>query len=550
MTKTRKSVVLMLCCIALLTVLVVSGCGSSDSTGSTSESAAAGLTLTTLTPQSNGQVDGNVNWNLQYEPTSLDDAHSFNYAENTTIANMVDSLLRIEPDFSMKPCIASSWTNPNPTTYVYTIRSDVKFWDGTTLTPDDVAYSLNRNLDPDVGSYYGQYFQYVKSIKVTGPDQVTVKLKQPDASFNQAMACPAGGIIEKKYAESKGADYGSPSGGVMASGPFKLDHWTAGKEIVLTANPDYWDANLVPKIGQITFHFIGDGATLTSGLLSGQIDGAFQLPWDGLDKLSGSSVGKLYYGDSSIVFCLIVSAKTGPLADPQIRRALALAIDYEGIRKVAFAGAGLPTNALATSATWTYGGDTFKSAYAELPKLEQNLDEAKQLVQDAGSPQGKIVLAYAGGAAQYVSTIFNELQQAGQEIGLNVQIKAIPVKQYQTLYFDPEARKGIDGFETDWYPNLWDPMDFYANLTKGNSSNYGEYNNPEINSLYAQALATENGDQRAPIVAQLQAKCMDALAWMPMAQEPNLLFMNNRITGAPASFVQLEYPWAALLGAP
>ena len=550
MTKTRSVLFLVVGCIALLIVLVVSGCGSSNSpTQSASGSTSASLKLTTLTQKATGELD-NVNWNLQYEPSSLDTAHSWNYAENTTISNLVDSLWRIEPDFSMKPCIATSVTTPNSTTYVYTIRSGVKFWDGSPLTVGDVVYSLKRNMDPNVGSYYAQYFANVKGIEATGPHQVTVRLTQPDASFNQAMACPAGGIIEKKYAVSKGQDYGSPSGGVMASGPFKFDHWTAGKEIVLTRNADYWDPNLVPKIKQITFRFIGDGATLTSGLLSGQIDGAFQLPWDGLSKLSTSSAGKLYYGDSSIVFCLIISAKTGPLADPNIRRALALAIDYEGIRKVAFAGAGIPTNALATSATWTYGSDVFKSAYAALPPLQQNLTRAKQLVKDAGSPQGKIVFAYAGGAAEYVSTIFNELQQAGQAIGLNTTIKAIPVKQYQSLYVDPAARKGIDGFETDWYPNLWDPMDFYSVLVKGNSSNFGAYNDPEINALYARALRTPDENQRAPIVAQLQAKAMTALGWVPLAQEPNVLFMNNRVTGAPASFVQLEYPWAALLGAP
>ncbi|GAS87732.1 ABC transporter substrate-binding protein [Mycolicibacterium brisbanense] len=528
------------------TVALLAGCSS----GQRPQAGAGQIDYTTTSPAATGHLD-KVTWNLQYEPSSLDPVHSGNYAENQVIANLCDTLLRVPPTDASKidPALATKASNPTPTDWVYDLNPAAKFWDGTAVTPEDVIFSLMRNKDTSLNSYYAEAFTQVKSIDKTGDHQITVHLNTPNAEFNRAMASPAGTVVKQAYAQAQGDKYGSPTGGAMCSGPFRFGSWTPGKDLTIQRNPNYWDTSLAPKVDNVTFTFIGDGATLANALLSGQVDGSYQLPWDGLGRLSSSSVGSVYYARSPIVFSLIISAESGPLKDPKIRRALALSLDRDGIISNAFAGAALPVKALATPQTWTYAKDVYSKAYDDLPALTQNLDEAKKLVSEAGSPKDEIVLAYAGGASQYVATIFDSIQQTGKQIGLNITLKPIPVKTYNSIFGDASLQKGVDAFETDWYPDLNDPLSWYGMFVKGASSLTFGYDNPTVNSSLTEARATSDDTARAQLVTKGQQQIMADLPWIPVAEEANTLFMNKRVTGAPVSFVQLSYPWAALLGA-
>ncbi|WP_025156926.1 ABC transporter substrate-binding protein [Leifsonia aquatica] len=526
-------------------ILLLAGCAGGQHGQSTAK-----IEFSSDTPKATGALD-KITWNLQYEPSSVDPAHSGNYAENQVIANLCDTLLRVDPtDPSVvNPGLATSHSNPTPTTWVYDLNPAATFWDGTPVTPEDVAFSLMRNKDANLNSYYAPYFSDVTSVEKTGDHQVTVNLSAPDAQFDRAMSSPAGTVIEKAYAESKGDKYGTPSGGAMCSGPFQFGSWTPGKELTITKNAKYWDSALEPKVGAVTFTFIGDGATLANALLSGQVDGSYQLPWDALQRLSTSKVGSVYYTTSTIVFSLIVSAKSGPLTDPKIRRALAYALDRKGIVSNAFAGAATGVKALASPDTWTYAKDIYSAAYDKLPAAEQNLEKAKQLVKEAGSPNQPIVLAYASGASQYVATIFDSIQQTGKQIGLNITLKPMPVKTYNSIFGDENLQKGIDGFETDWYPDLPDPLNFYSMFVKDASSLTFGYDNSVVNSTLTEAKQTADPSARATLVAKAQERITTDLPWMPIAEEANTLFMNKRLTGAPTAFVQLNFPWAARLGA-
>src|SRR5262249_4333060 len=145
---------------------------------------------------------------------------------------------------------------------------------------------------------------------------------------HEALATAAGAIGEQRYIEAKGADYGTPQGGVMCTGPFKFARWISGESITLVRNPGYWDRTLRARAGQVTFRFITDESTAVSALMSGQLDGEyFYLPPAGLDRLRASGSGRLTLGRSTAFFTLIPTAEKGPFADPRVRRALLLATD-------------------------------------------------------------------------------------------------------------------------------------------------------------------------------------------------------------------------------
>ena len=148
-----------------------------------------------------------------------------------------------------------------------------------------------RNLNPKDAPVNGAYYSSVKSITATGPYQVTVKLTKPDELFIKEMATISGAIAEKAYMEREGKRFGTAAGGIMCSGPYELKTWSPGNDIVLQANPHYWDPAYTPKIKTVTVKFIVNSSTLTSALLSGEIAGAYGVPATSYPELESSTSG-------------------------------------------------------------------------------------------------------------------------------------------------------------------------------------------------------------------------------------------------------------------
>ncbi|MER6985077.1 ABC transporter substrate-binding protein, partial [Streptomyces carpinensis] len=300
---------------ALLTgglALTLTACGTTALGGAQLAHTAANLATTTAAAAHG--VD-RITWNLPYEPQTLDPIRSFNYAENTALANMCESLMRLTPDLKIRPGLAEKAENPTPTRWVYTLRRDVRFWDGNPMTADDVAASLNRHLDPALGTWWSDYFQTVASIKATGRYRVTVDLKQPDVLFNQAMATAAGAVVEKSFLDKADRNLGSPTGGLMCTGPFEFASWKPGDSLRLTRNDHYWNSELKAKSRTLLFRFIADETTAVNALRSGEVDGQyFYLPPAGLSQLRDSRAGSVTLGRSLTFWALLGAARSGPYA--------------------------------------------------------------------------------------------------------------------------------------------------------------------------------------------------------------------------------------------
>jgi peptide/nickel transport system substrate-binding protein len=499
--------------------------------------------LVATTPPGAGELD-TLTWNLPYEPLSIDAMRSFNYAENTVIANMCESLLRLTPDLQSTPALAVRVDKPDDLTQVYVLRSDVKFWDGAPMTADDVAYSINRQANPDNGSYFSTYFEHVKSVEATGPHEVTVRFKQPDALFEQAMSTAAGAVSERAFTERAGEAFGTPQTGVMCTGPYKFDNWRPGRSLTITRNDDYWDATLRPRTKRVEFSFIADESTAVNALRSGEVDGQFfYLPPAGLIQMQKDDSLTLNFGKSLVYYALIAANAHGPLADTRVRQALSAIIDRSAIASVVLQGAALPAPTLAGPDYWRYQKEAFAAAF-EKYNTEPDPERAKQLLAQA-NVHGPIVIGIQGSSAVHEQTA-NVIQAAGRKLGLDIQTKVIPVEQFGNLYNDPKAREGLDGFFTTWYGNFPDPLEAYSMFVEGGLNNYGDYNT--VSDQVNAAVAALNPADRAKRVIAIQDQVTRDLPWTPLVYLPTILVQNARISGATASIAYLYYPWAATVG--
>lgn len=531
------------CAGLLVTIVLLAGCGGGNATGDATND---GLVTDTAAPS--GDID-KVSWALSYEPTSLDWVFAYNYAENTVLANVCENLMRLTPDYEIVPSLAESVEHPSPTAWVYTIRSGVTFNDGTPLTADDVVFSLRRHLDPKVGSYWGSWWGNVKNVEKTGPMEVTVTLTRPDVIFPQMMATPAGAIESAAFIRKQGAKYGTPDGGLNCTGPFRLERWSKGQGIKLVRNDRYWDTEHRALAAEADLSFLVAEATRTSALESGQVDGTFDVPPSALDKLEQSPSGTISFGPSMQSFDVIVSSFKGPLGDARVRRALLLALDREGIVNAALGGRANVLRSVVSPSSWGYAEPTFRAGYDALPDPGVDLEAAKKLVEEAGSPSERITLATLA-EDQQLSVISVALKDAATKLGLNLDIKTLPVGKYAPLFFDAKARQGIDMFLTGWYTDIPEPLNMWATIfTSKGVSNYNGYSNPQYDKLIDEATSTEDPEARATLINEAQAIATADVAWIPLYAPNVRVFLNNRITGVPTTFVYLYYPWLAEIGA-
>jgi|SRR5664280_446257 len=466
------------------------------------------------------------------------------------VSNMADYLLRQTVDGEFGPGLAQSYSQPNRLTWVYNIRPGVKFWDGNPLTAADVVYSLKRNLDPKAQPVNSNVFANVQDIKATGPLQVTVTFKKPDELFNKEMSSVGGAVTEKAYAENKGKLFGTAAGGVMYTGPYMLKKWSPGSEIVLEKNPNYWDPAYTPKVQTVTVKFIVDQSTLTNALLSGQIDGAYEVPAPAIPALQTASNGKLYAGPSLKTLVLNPTNEPGPMTNVRLRMALGMAIDKTAIVNTIYNGAAIAEKTITPETAWDPGAlDIYKTAYEALPSLTPDVAAAKQIVSGESGTSKPIVYAVLAGD-QTELQVASVVQQAASSIGLTVKLKQMTPLDFSNAYYVPSYRKGINIMPSVLYLYVVDPLDMLTYFWgPGAMLNFLDYQNPTVVNNVAKARSTFDPTTRAQLITEAQAQYTKDQNVIPIASTDVLLFMNNRITGGPVTFAYLYLPFLATIGA-
>ncbi|WP_241156301.1 ABC transporter substrate-binding protein [Leucobacter chromiireducens] len=536
--------------VALMSGLAIAGLTLTACSGGGGAASADPVdwTLTEQTAAPSGEID-QITWASYAEPFSLDYAYAFDYADNQVLANVCESLLRLNADFTLSPGLAESFTNPTPTTWVYQLRDGVAFHDGTELTAADAVASMRRHLDPAVGSSWASVYQNVASIEQTGEREVTVTTTIPDSQFNLGMGGAAGVIESAATLAEAGADYGNSSTGVNCTGPFSFDAWQSGEGISLSRFADYWDPELAAQAAQLDFVFMGDATARANALKSGEVDGSWLLPLDAVRALDEAGGGEVLYGLNTSVSNLIVSNLEGPLGDPRVREALLMAIDRQGIIDAATSGIGRISDVHTTEAVW---GDADaaarETAFTEIQHYDHDVAAAKKLIEEAGATGEPITIATAP-ISQEFAVISQATAAAAKAIGLEPKIETMTPNAYTTLFSDPSARENVDLFYTMWYLSSPDPIEMYSVLRTGEFSNYGGWSNPEFDALVTDAVSTMDPKERSELTARAQQIANAELPWLPLYEVPNAMYLGERVTGLSPSINFMYYPWAATLGA-
>lgn len=547
LAKTRAAVALL-----AVTGLTLAGCASGSRGGDAQEGADGGaLELVQLTPEASGDLD-RATWNSTYgELASLDPAKAFNYSENTIVSNLCEPLFQMQPDFSVQPNLATGAETEDGLTWTIGIRDDVTFWDGSPMTMDDVVYSLKRHNDPAEGSYWtGGVTANIVDVEQTGDWELAITLQTPDQLLPSSLSTVLGVVVQQEQRMAAGENYGNPDTGVMCTGPlqFTPGDWKQGQSITLTRYDGYWNSDRAAKAAEVEIGFVVDPTAIANGLSTGEIQGSYDVPLPALGQLASSTSGSLYYGEGMQIMA-IISTGNGLFGDPAVRRALTRATDRQAIADTVYEGTGTPSRSVVPQAPWDAVADVQDLRDEQLPDLSYDLDAAKAELEQADVDLSQpIKIAYPSERSFYAD-ILNEMANGAKELGITLEPTGVPSAQFGSFFSDPAAREGYDGFVTTNYLSAPEPLLHLVSVAKtGSDQNYAGFSDAEIDAALDAALAEADPQRRAELTVEAEALVMEQQPWVPINDLAVRLYMDGSVTGAPASFVYLYYPWAADLG--
>jgi len=529
--------------LSSLVVSLLAGCGG----GSGQSAAVSAGHLVVTSGKAKGDVK-KITWALPHgEPATLDPTQALDYSPALVVSNLCDPMLRYKADFSIGPNVVTA-KQVDPDTLVLTLRKGVHFWDGKEATAEDVAFSLEYSRRPAAGTSFA--YTNVKSIAVTGPDQVTVSFKRPDELFVKELAAATGYLMEKKFTEAAGDSFGTAEGGLMCSGPFELGSWKQGSEIELRRNDRYWNPEYKAHAEVVSLKFLNDSAALAQGLASGEVEGAYEVPAAIIPRLQQSGNGRVIFGPSLDYLELAPARPNGPLADVNLRKAIFKSLDRPAIAKAVYYGAAIPNYTLLASTSWDpEAEELWKQAYPPYEKENgYNIEEAKKLV-ESSSYEGEPVklMTLAGDATQ--SQVAQLIQQQAKKIGVNLQIVPTQPAAYSEAGYTAAKRKGIDLYLASSFNGVKDPLEPIPFYVTPSYYNYTGYEDPKVTALIDKARETFDAAARSKLLIKAQAIYEKEALTGSLVDPYAITYLNDKLSGAITSSASMWSPSLATIGA-
>jgi peptide/nickel transport system substrate-binding protein len=438
---------------------------------------------------------GTITFAVTSDPAGLDPGVNIGQGPAMrAMVSMYEGLLRYEGTTTkLSPALAESWkVAPDGASIELRLRSGVKFHDGTTLDADTVKQSIDRTKAMNRAGAF--YLQTLKEVQVVNP--TTVRLVGTRPSVFLLYGLPNVYISGKAHLADpdRGAAFFQANGN--GTGPYKLGRWDRGQQVVLEKFDDYWGGWAGRHVSKVIERIVPEPGTQQLLMERGDVHlgalGALGLTQD--PKQLASKPGlKLVVTPSLRMTVISLNSRKGPTKDVRVRRALQLATDYEGMKRV-YQGYGEIANYPLPKG--------FTDAYDPSgPPFKQDLAAAKKLLAEAGYPTGGFTLSlYYIEREEQTRLAALLLQQQLQKLGVTLKVEGKPFGTLIGLMADLETAAHIQVLLTQ-SPRSADAGEIlgtnYGSGNAGKQYNWGWYANPEVDRLLADADRTFNDAERA-----------------------------------------------------
>ena len=528
------------------TLILTAGCGSSGASSSDSSADASSSSSASSANSDASQVEAASNDSISDEDTitlaiseeinNLDIIHAYGVDFNLILNSIAEGLFYYDYNSQIQPWLAESYEQPDDTTYVYKIKEGVNFSDGTPLTADDVVFSLTRQSDPEVGGELSWMFANVESIEKTGDYEVTVKLINPDATWQETLATTASLVVSKAYYEAHPDDFGKPGVAVIGSGAYTIESWNQGEQIVLVENENYWNKEAAPDFKKAVIKSISDPSVVKLSLEQGDLDYASWLSVDTAKELEGNSDISLQAPYAFAENYLSFNNSREGLDDINLHKAIAYGIDKQSIvdnlytDKYAKVGTGLPYG----EANVTIAVDEWTDYFANVEKYEYNTEKAKEYLEKSSYQEGTpLVLKYNSESSNDESVAL-VVQQNLAEIGINIQLEGVSRSEVFTLRYGGTETRDFDLLITGWGSDYPDPAGaispmFVSTNNGPGGSNWFEYKNEKFDELLYASNYELDEVKRAKLLQEATDILVDELPGVTLYYQNEIFALSNRV---------------------
>lgn len=416
------------------------------------------------------------------------------------------SLVKSDKDLNIVPYAAESFeVLDGGRLFRFTLRDDIRWFDGEPLTAEDVRFTYELMIDPETPTAYGGDYEMVAEFTVTGPHSLEIRYDEP---FAPALSSWAMSILPEHVLAGEDLRTTRYIREPLGCGPYKLEEWVSGDHVVLTANEDYFEGR--PHVDEVVYRIIPDQATQFLELKAGSLDMMGLAPLDAVYMTDGpfwrENFRKFEYLSSSYTY-LGYNLKKPLFQDLRVRQALDFAIDEEEIVRGVLLGKGVAATGPFKPGTWAYGQGVTPRPY--------DPDKALELLAEAGweDHDGDGVLDRDGkdfvftiltnqGNAQRIKTA-TIIQYRLARIGIKVAIRTVEWAAFLREFVD----KGrYDALILAWtLPLEPDPFDvWHSSKAFEGGLNFIYYQNPELDALLEAGRATLDQDERQRIYEEVQ----------------------------------------------
>lgn len=516
----------------LASLLALAACGSSHSGspgGGSTASAVSGAfqTFTVAAPGSRtnlyvGDQEGTVN--------------------HWIAANVQEGLVWPSGNGTYKPALATSWTEPNPTTYVFNLRKDAKFSNGTPLTAADVVYSIQFGASPKYSPQTSYYLEDLKSVAQTGPYQVTVKLTAPENGFLGSLST-AGGlwVSSESYLKAHLSDIGTATGLILGTGPYKVTKFVPDEGVWLTRDNTWWGG--VPKIKNIVVTFYNDDNAEYLAAKSGAVDLALWImptqepEWNDLSGFYVTNATQNSYVG------LVFNPNVAPFSDIHVRQAIADAFNKQTfVQDVLKGGDSQVATAITApiSLEAGYSQAQASSLLAALPQPQQSLTAAKQQLSESKYPHGFTTTLDWPNNGPQLGLAAQVLASDLAKIGITVKVSEVPIAEWLGSFSNTKV-----GLNFMWDQVATGDMSEYIEALLG-PGNPSYYTNAPITKLLNEENTQTNPQLRAQEIIALN-KLADStdLLDVPLWWEPVGMAFKDGLGIPGYNYATFYGPWAA-----
>jgi oligopeptide transport system substrate-binding protein len=537
--------------LALIAMLVAAcGGGSSTTTGKTSKAPASQQVF--VYPEE-GVPDI-----ATFDPGLSTDAPSIQ-----AIDLVFTGLVQLNNNLQVAPQLASSWSESSDgLTYTFHLRPNLKFSDGTPLTSADVAYSINRALTPAEKSTVGPaYLNLIKdsdklnsgkistiigdSLLTPDANTIIIKTKKKAAYFLDALTYSCSYVVEKSLIDKYGTNWTDHLEQGGGDGPFKVQSYTHGSQIVFVPNPYYYGPH--PQLQKVVYPFYKQSDTAYRAYQVGQVDEA-TVPSSDVAQAKTLPNNQFKAIPQLWINYYTMNYLVKPFDNIDIRQAFELAINKSLITQTVWKNTLIPTNHIVPKGMPGYdptltGPDGVQGTTGDQAKAKQLFAAGlKQEGYSSASQLPPITLSYPSGSTDTDNEVSAMLQMWQSVLGVSV--KAAPTDFNKLLDQITAATNNAHGLQMwgiAWIADYPDPQDWttlqFCNGCQNNNMNYGQNSTSDastqrqVQQNLVAADAMTNGPARYAAYNKAEQQLINDVAWLPMEQVTYTIVLKPYVQG-------------------